>query len=334
MKLLRLFSFIGYFIIYASYASAGVLGWVWNQPPPQYASVGDTFEVSATYYKIPSGEASEGYFCISNPNFDTGFDPNGARISWGAERTVNGKFYKEITITQAGNGVLYICAGASGASYSFYGLVTVRTPSTTLSSVSITGKSTAIPGQPIQLGVVALSTSGQTLTGGTNSWTLSPVTNADITSSGLLTARDTIERKSVSVTAAYTYLGITKRSTNSIDIIPIQECFTTNSPTPIPYLWLDSFNLVSNYNYEIASTTIYANGYSAWKSYLAGLIPTNPASKFRANISITNGIPLVSWTPNLESEREYLVWGKDNMTDTQWITPISASNRFFRVEVK
>ena len=321
-------------IIPAHYASADVLGWVWNQPPPQYASVGDTFEVSATYYKIPSGEASEGYFCISNPNFDNGFDPNGARVSWGAERTVNGKIYKAMTITQAGNGILYICAQASGASYSFYGLVTVRTPSTTLSSVSITGKSTAIPGQPSQLGVVALSTSGQILTRGTNIWALSPATNADITSSGLLTARDTNVRKSVSVTASYTYLGITKNNTKLIDIIPIQECYTTNSPTPVPYLWLDSFSLVSNYNYEIASTTIFANGYSAWKSYLAGLIPTNPASKFRASISITNGIPQVSWIPNLGSNREYIIWGKENMTDTLWVTPISNSYRFYRVVVK
>ena len=104
-------------VLFTGSAQAVIYGWTWNQLPPQYASVGDTFEVSATYLTPPpSSVAYQASFVISDPNFPYGFDPNGASVSWGTVRTVNGKKYQPITITKAGNGSLCITATKSGYS--------------------------------------------------------------------------------------------------------------------------------------------------------------------------------------------------------------------------
>ncbi len=613
-------------------AHATIYGMHWNKSPPQYASIGDTFEVSATYYEFPSG-TSEAGFCISDPNFPNGSDPNHAGISWGTERIVAGKRYQPITITSIGNGSLSICAVSTGGSG--YAHVDVGPPILTLSNIVITGNSEVVSGCAINLTIKATANDGSTLSGGTQSWSVSPSSYASISQSGLLFAQTTVVWRIVAVTATYTYLGISKTNSKEIVVIPqlvapvitpedgtvfdtvaqkvsistttpdaliyfttngispttsntlyagpfniydsaiimaiavksgygnsaistssiskfretverplivdsfisgttnivghqlvsiscdtegaiihytlnndipdgssplynspleifetttinaiatksefitseissllvsnvvsladalnlptlnvvsagwttttnasqdgiystfsgttsnnstntlsasidgagrisfwwkascedddfadnwdylvfivdgkekqridgitswqqyaiylpqgthefrweyrkdsssfagddcgwldnlswvpCDECATTNSPSRVPYAWLDKFGLVNSNAYEAAANALCANGYFAWESYLAGLDPTNSSSKFIASIAISNGQPKVTWTPDLGSNRVYTIYGKTSLLDSAWITPTNNGNRFFKV---
>jgi hypothetical protein len=96
----------------------------------------------------------------------------------------------------------------------------------------------------------------------------------------------------------------------------------------VPYTWLQGYNLGAN---DIL--TLAANGYPVWQSYVAGLIPTNPASQFLAHIAYTNGHPTITWTPDMSPNRTYTVEGKPNLTDLLWYTPTNTATRFFRVNV-
>ena len=57
----------------------------------------------------------------------------------------------------------------------------------------------------------------------------------------------------------------------------------------------------------------------------------------RAVISLSNDVPYVSWTPNLNTNGEvrvYTVMGKTNLTDAAWMCPTNAAHRFFKVKVE
>ena len=48
-------------------------------------------------------------------------------------------------------------------------------------------------------------------------------------------------------------------------------------------------------------------------------------------------MPLVTWSPNLNSNGEvrvYTVMGKENLTDAVWQTPTNSTHRFFKVKVE
>ena len=72
---------------------------------------------------------------------------------------------------------------------------------------------------------------------------------------------------------------------------------------------------------------------AVWQDWVAGTCPTNPASVFLADIAVSNGVPVVSWTPDLGAARDYAVLGKSNLLDRTW-GPTNAASRFFRVEVR
>ena len=82
-----------------------------------------------------------------------------------------------------------------------------------------------------------------------------------------------------------------------------------------------------------------ANGVNAvWQCYVAGLDPTNELSFLRALISVTDGVPEVSWEPKLPPEEEalrtYTIHGKTELTD-EWTAPADMSaHRFFKVSVE
>ena len=57
----------------------------------------------------------------------------------------------------------------------------------------------------------------------------------------------------------------------------------------------------------------------------------------RAVISLSNDVPYVSWTPNLNTNGEVRVYtemGKTNLTDATWMCPTNAGHRFFKVKVE
>lgn len=109
---------------------------------------------------------------------------------------------------------------------------------------------------------------------------------------------------------------------------------TSTTPVPVPYVWLDSFSLVSGSDYEAAGLgDSDGDGFDAWEEYVAGTEPTNDASFFRADLVMVNGVLVVEWTPDLGAERTYTVFGKTSLGDATWVTPTNAASRFFRVGI-
>ena len=115
---------------------------------------------------------------------------------------------------------------------------------------------------------------------------------------------------------------------------------TQTTPEPVPYAWLRDFypELADAYDaYESAALADAANGVNkVWECYVAGISPTNEAARFEARIDVSNGVPVVTWTPDLNEngtkrERIYTVVGKQKLSDG-W-GPTNANSRFFRVKV-
>jgi len=115
------------------------------------------------------------------------------------------------------------------------------------------------------------------------------------------------------------------------------QTHTTETPVPVPYSWLDTWTndlaqlwTDSMENYEIFARTNGANGYPLWESYVADLTPTNPTNRFLTSISISNGNPVITWTPHV-TNRIYIREGTTNLTNG-WSTNGLTTN-FFRVKV-
>ena len=119
----------------------------------------------------------------------------------------------------------------------------------------------------------------------------------------------------------------------------------------IPNSWVDEYDLigatgVSDGDYYAALTNNSGKvGFggaplSYWADYIAGTVPTNSASKLKfSGISMTNGVIYLEWDPDWSDPggaiyREYVIWGKTNLTDAAWHTPTNSASRFFAIEVR
>jgi hypothetical protein len=125
------------------------------------------------------------------------------------------------------------------------------------------------------------------------------------------------------------------------------ERFTTNHPTP--YWWLAQYGYTSNQ--ETVVTNTGANGYPLWQSYIAGLVPTNPASQLRFTSLAWPGQTNVLMTWETVTGRVYTVRNSTNAAGnysalpgaidlpasiqsfTHPVNP-AATAEFFRLEVK
>jgi len=108
------------------------------------------------------------------------------------------------------------------------------------------------------------------------------------------------------------------------------------APVLVPYVWLNGypeFVAAHSGDYETAANATGSNDLPVWASYVAGLVPTNPASRFIASIAVSNDVRKISWSPDLSPNRLYAVEGKTNLNDSAW-GPTNASSRFFRVKVE
>ena len=115
---------------------------------------------------------------------------------------------------------------------------------------------------------------------------------------------------------------------------------TATTPVPVPHEWLDRWpeSLAANGgDYEVFGNATAANGRNkVWECYVAGLVPTNAASRFETRIEMHGSAPHISWHPDLTGTGEtriYTIWGKTNLMDTAWHTPTNSATRFFRVDV-
>ncbi len=117
---------------------------------------------------------------------------------------------------------------------------------------------------------------------------------------------------------------------------------TATTPVPVPYVWLDDYlGSFGGGDYEAAAHATGANGVTLWESYVAGLDPTDAASRFTAFISMgADGLPVVTWSPDLSGAdvpRSYTTYGKPSLGAAEWV-PVTDANRatmrFFKVTVE
>lgn len=119
--------------------------------------------------------------------------------------------------------------------------------------------------------------------------------------------------------------------------IPEPEVTTTN----VPYDWLREHGYSSDFETAAAALTGKRDGsgraLSVADDYIMGTDPAKSNDVFTARLAISNGLPYITWWPNLNTNgevRTYTVWGKTNLTDKVWHTPTNSASRFFKIEVE
>ena len=110
---------------------------------------------------------------------------------------------------------------------------------------------------------------------------------------------------------------------------------TKTTEAPVPYAWLaahaPAILEANGGNFENAANAIAANGRPVWECFVADLDPEDPTSDFRADIVLSNGVPIVAFDPDLGDARIYEIDGKKDLDDV-W-GPTNDWSRFFRARV-
>jgi hypothetical protein len=79
---------------------------------------------------------------------------------------------------------------------------------------------------------------------------------------------------------------------------------------------------------------------SVWQDYVAGTDPTDETDVFQASITLVDGVPQVSYTPELpeaeKAKRKYTTYGKARLQDTEWSVVDGDADKynFFKVTVE
>ena len=118
---------------------------------------------------------------------------------------------------------------------------------------------------------------------------------------------------------------------------------TITTPEPVPYSYFDMNypTLLAEHNgdYEAAANATAANGHNkVWECYVAGISPTNDTARFTAKIELKDGVPVVAWEPDLNTNgvvRTYKVYGSETLNNGgEWQYPTNSLHRFFKVKVE
>ena len=82
------------------------------------------------------------------------------------------------------------------------------------------------------------------------------------------------------------------------------------------------------------------NALMVWQDYVAGTDPTDENDIFKASITLVDGVPQVSYTPELpeaeKAKRKYTTYGKARLQDEEWsvVDGDAANYNFFKVTVE
>jgi len=121
------------------------------------------------------------------------------------------------------------------------------------------------------------------------------------------------------------------------------ELLTTNHPTP--YWWLASYGPTNDF--EALAESFGANGIPLWQSYVAGLDPSDPESRFTTTLERSGDDLVLRW--NTVTGRVYTVWSSTNALTGfapvdgairlppgmgSFTNPPDAPATFFRVQVE
>ena len=115
----------------------------------------------------------------------------------------------------------------------------------------------------------------------------------------------------------------------------------------IPLDWFDRYpSFAEKFGTDRQAAALMPTGKTAadgspmyvWQDFVNGCDPTNPEEVFRATIEMVDGVPYVSWEPNLntnETLRIYRILGKADLADPgeEWLR-VRPGHRFFKVTVE
>ena len=178
--------------------------------------------------------------------------------------------------------------------------------------------------------LAVVSVGGETLTsatgGGFVDWT--PTSNGTYTLTHKVMSGD--EQLGATLTATFLVEGLSPTYTA-----------TQTTEVPVPYAWLRQYvpGIADEYGaYEAAAGDVAANGRNkVWECYVAGLDPADTTSEFTAAIAVSNDVPYITWSPNLNTNgvvQKYTILGKESLTDTADWAPTNLTHRFFKVKVE
>ena len=119
---------------------------------------------------------------------------------------------------------------------------------------------------------------------------------------------------------------------------PVAPSATQTTVVPVPHSWLDRY-FPGKGDYEARAKSKAANGRNTVEeAYVAGLDPTDAGAEFKVSIEVVDGVPVITWSPYLNSnglERVYRVLGRGDLSDDneKW-APARATHRFFKTTVE
>ena len=145
------------------------------------------------------------------------------------------------------------------------------------------------------------------------------------------------------ITLTYTSGSVVK--TAVFEVVSTIPTETQTTEVPVPYSWLEKYYPgVSDYESAAKAKTgkrnAFGHEFSVWEEYVAGTDPTNTTSVFSAKIEMVDGVPRITWEPDMnedgsKNERLYKIWGKEALDDgLDWVSPTNSLHRFFRVTVE
>lgn len=113
---------------------------------------------------------------------------------------------------------------------------------------------------------------------------------------------------------------------------------TTIEGVSVPNAWLKEKGIPISDGVEAAlsaqtgKTTSSGHPLSVWEEYVQGTDPNDPDDRFEANVTIVDGKPVVTYTPDLGEERTYTILGS---TDLKTWKPAEEGDgsRYFKVKV-
>lgn len=121
------------------------------------------------------------------------------------------------------------------------------------------------------------------------------------------------------------------------------EILTTNYS--VPHWWLAANGYPGDF--ENAAVSIGSNGVPVWQSYIAGLVPSNPASRLLLSLDLQADRAILNWSA--VSGRVYTLWtatnpvgvfsvlpGASNLppATATFTNPVFHPNQFYKLEVK
>lgn len=132
---------------------------------------------------------------------------------------------------------------------------------------------------------------------------------------------------------------------DQVQWIPADDSgYTLTTPEHVPYSWLKKYGFDGvEVDYEAAANVLSGKTQGGkatklWEEFVAGTDPTNETSVLTARIDVQDGVPVVTWEPNLNTnsiERLYKVYGKETLSPTEkWAYPTNSLHRFFKVTVE